>query len=290
MRGERRRLSLRRRAAFGLCLPVAVVAGVLGLFEASAVKVEEVRAPVAAPAAPPEHRAAAAAGAIDDWASDQDSGVFAMAVLDRRTGEYAESGGARTTLYSASLSKLVVAVDVLDRSGRIGEPDLDLVRRALGPSEDEAMNALWERFDGPGAIGRVAGALGLSDTRPPADPARWGETLTSARDVVRLFEHVLTGMDPADRDFVMTALHDAPATGGGGFDQRYGLGAVPSSGVKSAWMCCQQARTTLHSAGVTDSSHRFVVALLSSQPAVGYGPAREKLTEAATVLRAGLDN
>jgi hypothetical protein len=56
--------------------------------------------------------------------------------------------------YTAAPSKLVVIVDVLDRRRLEGltvtDADLVLFRRALGPSDDAAMSALWERFDGAG--------------------------------------------------------------------------------------------------------------------------------------------
>ncbi|MGQ0775567.1 MAG: hypothetical protein ACT4NY_14300 [Pseudonocardiales bacterium] len=45
---------------------------------------------------------------------------------------------------------------------------------------------LWTRFDGLGAVERVAQQLGLAQTQPPANSSRWGETLTSAHDTVLL--------------------------------------------------------------------------------------------------------
>ncbi|WP_297645693.1 hypothetical protein [Pseudonocardia sp.] len=73
-----------------------------------------------------------------------------MAVLDRVTDESAVGRRGTEPFYAASLSKVVVAVDVLDRRRSEGltvtGADLVLFRRALGPSDDSAMNAIWSRF------------------------------------------------------------------------------------------------------------------------------------------------
>ncbi|CAM01200.1 serine hydrolase [Saccharopolyspora erythraea] len=288
---------MRRRVAIGLCLPVGAAALVMGLAEVRAVTRPpipdvEVTTPEVTPKAAPEGRAGAAVHAVDAWAAGRVDGLMEVAVLDRRTGEFAKGGRADAPVYSASLAKLVVAIDVLDRRHVVPVDDQARawIRQALGPSDDNAMNALWERFDGPGAVRRVAERLDLTATRPPDDLARWGETIVSAEDVVRVFEHVLTDLPPEDRDFVMAALRDAPDVAAGGFDQHYGLEELPSAEVKSAWMCCVRNQTNMHSAGVTDTSRRYVVALLSSQPVSGgYDGAKRRISEATDVLRAGLE-
>ncbi|MEU7813224.1 hypothetical protein [Pseudonocardia sp. NPDC049154] len=107
-------------------------------------------------------------------------------MLDRDLGERASAGAAAEPTYAASLSKLVLAVDVLDRRRAEGlavtEPDLALIRRALGPSDDAAMNALWSRFDGAAAASRVAARLDLAGTTDLDVPSQWGEMRVSADD------------------------------------------------------------------------------------------------------------
>ena len=77
------------------------------------------------------------------------------ASLDRATGELALGSRGAEPVYTASLSKLMLAVDVLDRRRLEGlevtESDSRLIQRALGPSDDGAMSALWGRFDGYGS-------------------------------------------------------------------------------------------------------------------------------------------
>ena len=222
-------------------------------------------------------------------------GALAFAVADRGTGEVSAGPAAETPVFAASLVKLLVAVDVLDRrrSGlAVSDRDVMRIERALGPSDDEAMNALWTRFGGPGAVERVARRLGLTETRPPAGPSQWGETLTSARDVVVLYQHVLGTMPEADRELIMDSLGAAPATASDGREQTFGLlarGQSPAVAAKQAWMCCQGGRITLHSAGTVDQGRRFVVVLLSTQPrSVGYDGAASALTAAADAARAAL--
>jgi hypothetical protein len=290
----------RRTAAGRYALGIAFVVALAGCAESAvmSVRTEVTMAPPSAAAAPvpePEPaQAEAAVVAVEQWADGHRSTVIGVAVLDRVTGELALGRHAAEPLYSASLSKLIVAVDVLQRA-RTGLPvtdqDRDGIRAALGPSDDEAMDALWSRFDGPGAVSRVAAQLGLEDTRPPENPARWGETLVSARDVVRLYDHLLTELPAEDRDLVLTSLAGAPARAVDGFDQSFGLAGRSSGAVKSGWMCCAQDRITLHSAGITNyEAQRFIVALLSSQPSsFGYDRSRDELTDVSKAALAALN-
>ena len=242
---------------------------------------------------PPAPVAPAAVAAVDALAAEMPGVQLAVAVFDRQRGEYIPGRGATTPMYSASLVKMIVGVDVLQRQ-RAGGPSLgpreiDLVRRALGPSDDQAMHQLWSRFDGMGAVQRVSRQLRLTATRPPADASQWAETTVSAADMVTLYRHVLTRMPATERDLLISSMRAAPPVAADGFDQRFGLlGAGDRATViaKQGWMCCQNGRITLHSAGLLGADGRYVVALLSSQPShVGWDGARDNLTSAASALR-----
>ncbi len=236
----------------------------------------------------------AAVTAADDVVSGRSDVTLAVAVADRATGEFVGSMSGTEPMYAASLVKIIIAVDVLQRrrSGlAVDAEDVALIRRALGPSDDQAMNLLWTRFDGPAAVSRVARQLGLSATRPPVDPSQWGESLVSAHDMVLLYRHVLGELPPWDRELIMTALATAPPVAADGFAQDFGLQAAPgrSLAAKQGWMCCPDDRINLHSTGALGEQRRFVVALLSNQPAGrGYDGARETVTAAADAVRAAL--
>lgn len=213
-----------------------------------------------------------------------------MAVLDTGTGELSGSASA-TPMYAASLTKLVVVVDIVERRRAeqlpVTDSDVALIERALGPSDDVAMNELWTRFDGQGAVSRVSGWLGLTGTRPPQDASYWGEMVTSAADVVRLYAHV-SKMSETDRQLILGALASAPAVAADGFSQDFGLlaaGAVNGPVVKQGWMCCFEQAAYLHSAGFVGSDHRFVVALLSRRPyEASWATSRDGLTAVASAV------
>jgi hypothetical protein len=252
-----------------------------------------------APGALPEGRAQAAVDAADTFAGG--SLELAAAVLDRATGELAVNGRGDEPLYAASLSKLLIVVDMLDRRRLEGlilsDDDLALAGRALGPSDDAAMNALWERFDGPGAPARLTARLGLRGTSAPRRAGEWGETESTAGDFVRLWRHVLDEMSADDRELLLTAMDAAPALADDGFDQAYGLltPAVrgpggPGSVAKQGWLCCLGDVYYLHSAGAVGADRRFVVALLTREPRSGsWVPARAKLDDIAQRAVAALE-
>ncbi|QGK69267.1 hypothetical protein GIY23_06710 [Allosaccharopolyspora coralli] len=270
-------------------LVIAVVLGMVGVDRPA-----RTAAVAPAPGPPPVASAQEATGAVEDYARNLDNTDLGVAVLDRRTGQFAGNDRADEQFNSASVVKPIVAIDILQRRAQgmpVSEADLELIRSALKTSDDEAMNDLWDRMDGPGAVTRVAQQLRLQDTRPPRDPIWWGDTQVSARDMVAVFQHVLTGMPARDREFIVSALREAPPVGDGGFEQSYGLAwdGAEQPAVKQGWMCCRDGYVTLHSTGVLRADHRYVVALLSTQPGhAGYEEAKAVLTRAAQTLTAEL--
>jgi hypothetical protein len=261
--------------------------------------------PEAAPAAPPDTPepppvqrglAQAAVTAAEQRAS---SGTeLGVAVLDRTTGELAVGGLGHERFYTASLAKLIVIVDVLDRHRTEGlevtDADRQLFARALGPSDDSAMNALWERFDGAGAVARVSDRLALEGTAAPRRTGRWGEVEVTAADYAALWKYVLDDMPAEDRDLLLSGLAAAPATARDGFDQAFGLLSPDirdgsRTFAKQGWMCCFSGQYYLHSAGTVGPEKRFVVVMLTRQPRTkGWPAARTELTGIATQAVAAL--
>jgi hypothetical protein len=252
------------------------------------------------PPPPPPPQTGLAQGAVDAAEATAGSSTeLAVAVLDRSTGELAVGSRGEEPFYTASLSKLVVTVDVLDRRRLEGltvtDADLALFRRALGPSDDSAMSALWERFDGQGAMARVSERLGLAHTTAPRRFGQWGEVEVSAVDYVKIWRYVLDEMPEADRDLLLSDMQAAPATAKDGFDQAFGLlsPAVRGDGsgaiAKQGWMCCFSGRYYLHSAGAVGADRRFLVALLTRDPRQGgWDAARAQLDAVASAAVAKL--
>ncbi len=296
---------IRRRAVLAAALALAaLVPAACGVVAAPVPAPSSVpaapTAPTASPAAPtvaPQpspSRARAAVDATDPAARERDDTTLGVAVLDLATGQTATNDEGDTALRAASVAKLFTVVDVLTRraSGEVPTTaaDDERIRQALSVSDDEAMNALWSRFDGPAGIRRVSTLLGLTETTPPTDDSQWGEVETSARDVATLYGFVSTRLAPADRDLMISSLTAAPTTAADGFDQGYGL-LDPSrrggAAAKQGWLCCLQSSVDLHSAGLPDPGGRYVLVLMSNQP-FGYGAARTLLDDAASAARDAL--
>ncbi|MEE4023630.1 serine hydrolase [Gordonia sp. PKS22-38] len=244
----------------------------------------------ALPFAPPTPRAQSAVAAAEDVPR---SGRVAtrIAILDRRFGSLATNAAARTPTLTASLVKVVVAVDIITRRREnglaVGQRDLQLIQRSLAVSDDQAMNELWTRFDGMGGIGRVSRRVGLTGTAPPGNPALWAEATTTAADMVKIFDFILK-MPPADRVSIMRPMTDPPAVAADGFAKNYGLlapGLTESVAAKQGWMCCVGGGGQLHSTGVLGRDGRFVVALLGQLPPTGnWGPARGQMNAVARAI------
>ncbi|MEJ2858856.1 MULTISPECIES: hypothetical protein [unclassified Saccharothrix] len=224
-------------------------------------------------------------GAVARAVADVGTLDLGLSVLDLETGALSGSR-ADVPFRTASLSKLIIAVDVLSR-GDVDDEDRDRLRRALSLSDDEAMNALWDLHDGMGAVDRVSALVGLTSTHAPEDPSQWGDVLMSAEDLVRLYRYVLTTLPEPARDFVVSALTAAPRTAADGFDQDFGL-LAPGLGAyaKQGWMWYYPADLYLHSAGVV--AGRYVVVLLTVHSGVDEGTAREHVTAMAKTLVAAL--
>ncbi|MFE6993700.1 hypothetical protein ACFVFN_37030, partial [Streptomyces pharetrae] len=119
------------------------------------------------------------------------AGVTAgVAVFDRQTGAFTEQVNSAGQFRSASVVKLLIALDLLwNRSpDALAAADRSRVDAMLRGSDDAAASHFWS-VNGSGAIiDRMVARLGLTDTaRPPSThPGFWGYTALSARDTVKI--------------------------------------------------------------------------------------------------------
>lgn len=201
-----------------------------------------------------------------------------LAIMDLESGQVVSQQGDQP-FYSASLSKLILAVDALQQP--ISDADHELIYRALGASDDNAMDVMWTRFDGMDAIGRVAAEAGLTGTHAPDDPSQWGEVVITANDMVRLY-HYFLGLPL--RDEVVTALSSAPATAADGFNQAFGLLGSGSGYAKQGWMYYLPSDVYLHSAGVLGD--RYAVAVLTTSPTGSWTTARQAINAVTAAVQA----
>jgi hypothetical protein len=219
--------------------------------------------------------------------ADGSPAEYGVAVLDRATGRLTLGAEGAIAFYSASVVKLFTAVAILHRE-EAGEATLtqdqrSQIERALRLSDNQAMTALWNAFGGPRTVTDMVALAGLRDTKPPAQAAEWGETTLSPRDVAAVYHYALTSLNQTNRDFVFNSLATPGTISSGGFDQSYGVlrqpGLVGAAG-KQGWMI-DNGSLYLHTSGVVGENRRYVIVVLSKQPAsVGYPAARQRLDSA----------
>lgn len=161
-------------------------------------------------------------------------GTSAHLLVDAGTGEVLAARDEHRRFRSASLVKLLIAVDHLLPTG--GEPtaaDRALLEPMLRASDDDAANELWERNGGPDVVLRMAAEMGLRATAPPRDPDMWGYTPITAADVVRCYRYL---REQPVGEFVLANLRAWTATAADGFDQSFGLpGGAAAELVKQGW-------------------------------------------------------
>ncbi|MEV3930473.1 hypothetical protein [Streptomyces sp. NPDC049944] len=185
----------------------------------------------------------APAGTENRSAADIPADVTAgVAVFDRVTGRLTESLQADRAFRSASVVKLLLALDFLwDRGPDHDLPQADRERIGvmLSSSDDAAANHYWSTGGGSAVVSRMVPRLGLTGTAPPPSgyPGYWGYTATTAADTVRVYRYLLDEAPAPVRDLVMGALHRSTRCATDGFDQGFGLpSAFDGPGaVKQGW-------------------------------------------------------
>jgi hypothetical protein len=215
------------------------------------------------------------AAALDKIVRD---GEVSAVVFDRERGAAITSVRADRAYTSASLVKLLIALSVLERGGPVAD-----VQRMLSRSDDDLASRFWAAYGGPSIVTRWTTKLGLTGTRPPEDPGRWGDTLITASDIVRIYQYLLDHKSAA----IMNALRDATERGSDGFRQYFGIpdaAAGQQWAVKQGWSCCQPTRT-LHTSGVVG---HYIVVVLTEHPAkVDYATGSKRVTEIVSTLLGG---
>ncbi|MEU5146647.1 hypothetical protein AB0G42_05515 [Streptomyces yangpuensis] len=160
--------------------------------------------------------------------ADVPAGVTAgVAVFDRRTGTFTEQLNTSAQFRSASVVKLLIALDVLwNRSpDALSATDRARIDTMLRGSDDAAASTFWSNNGSGAIVDRMVTRLGLTDTaRPPSThPGYWGYTALSARDTVKIYRHLLESAPAATRDFLLGGLRQSTRCATDGYDQHFGI-------------------------------------------------------------------
>lgn len=254
------------------------------------------------PEAPPDEPAATFSGLADREreATSRASAAGAeitAAVLDRNTGQLVTNGNGRT-IAIASVVKLFIADDLLlqvaEGRTKLSPEDRRNLDKMLRASDDSAAEVFWNRSGGSSIIDRVVKRYGLTSTRRPGN-GRWFNTISTATDLVRYYDMLLSGAGglPAEQvNIILTNLAASTPTApdgmvpGGVYPQRFGipegLFAEPVA-VKQGWMCCVGADWMHLSTGVVGPDRRYVMVIASMQ-AAGDDAARRTITDAVKTM------
>lgn len=214
--------------------------------------------------------------------------VLSMEVVDLDTCTTTVSWKSEVPHPAASVVKLLIALDLLDRTPKNTEAVRNDVGAMLTRSDDAVASRLWQEAGGPEIVARQVRAIGLRHTRPPAAAGRWGSTEMSASDVSRVYRHIAGALGSEDRALLTSAMAEAPQTAADGFDQHFGVpGGLQGTSwaVKQGWGS-SEGRRVLNSTGFVKTGHVYSVTLLSSwRQDVDWAAATAALTQAAAALR-----
>jgi hypothetical protein len=191
----------------------------------------------------------------------KDAARTSCMVIDRKTGETLLSKDPNAQYRSASLVKLLIAIDIV-----IKDPDPDpRLARMLSMSDDNIASILWVRDGGPAIVTRTAREIGLKHTEPPKDGGRWGDTLITAADIVTVYQYILKL--PRDKQsLLLNPLRGATRLGADGFNQYFGIPVALDSwqwAIKQGWAAGHGA-TDAHTSGLVGENDRYIVVVLTS--------------------------
>lgn len=251
---------------------------------------EALAEPFSVPALASPDEQAALAEAVTTAVNDAVPGTqIGLAVYDQLTEETLTSVNADQQFYTASVVKLLIAIQVLRDAGwkvPTGSEREGLVAM-LSRSADGVASTLWRAHGGPAITGEVTALAGLADTIPPRNPDQWESTRMSPRDVLSVYKYIDNELPPDAREFVLTALADATDPAADGFDQFFGIpDALPDTewATKQGWMRITDG-LVLNTTGIVGSDRRYVVALLTRHPGgIGFGDARAAVTAGIAAL------
>lgn len=236
--------------------------------------------------------------AVDSYIAGR-PGVTGYVVRDRVTGGMYRNANADTTFWTASTIKLAIAEDLLNRARvgaiQLGPDDRALMESMLATSNDDAADALWNKYSG---IDRMAfenafhanGMTGLTPYPPTTSVEQmklfpdWGFQKCAPADLDRLMDNVLNHMHPDDKAYLLDRMRKVDTNQHWGV---WGAGAAMTPGLKNGWSD-EQGGWVVNSVGFAGPGERYTLAIMTDQgPNGSYTDGEETTTKAAQMLFAG---
>jgi hypothetical protein len=215
-------------------------------------------------------------------------------VVDNTTGQAIASLNANQQFYTASVVKLLIALDAFHTAN--WQPDANTtqqVTQMLSYSDDDIADDLWDYNGGNNIVARMINLIGLHQTTQSSDDTEWGETLMSPADAVTVYHYLTTQVPEPARDIIVNALKNAAQTATDGTNQYFGIpDGLPGDtwAIKQGWMSLDSS-TTMNTTGLVGSNMQYTVVVMSSQPAgIDWSTGGNALTAGVGVLRQDIDN
>lgn len=224
-------------------------------------------------------------------------GIVGYVLRDRVGGGSYANGNANTQIWTASTIKLAMAADLLTRNRagiiHLSPADFANIDAMLHVSDDNAADMLWFAYSGPDhmAFNNAFRGFGMAGLVPQPGYARmfpyWGFQKCTPADLDRLIDHVLNGLHPDDRGYLVSRMRTVDQI------QQWGVwGAGPDQhpGLKDGWS--QEAGGwVVNSVGFAGPGERYTLAIMNSlgnQGVFDDGSATD--TRVAQILLQGLSN
>jgi hypothetical protein len=217
-------------------------------------------------------------------------------VFDRdlgTSGTVMASSNADTPIYTASVVKLLIAIDAMHRANWAPSASTRYeITQMLEGSNDADASDFWNRDGGGAIVTRMIALIGLKHTLLPTVIGQWGMAKMSASDVVATYQYIAYDMPAASSTLIMNALYNAKKTADDGFPQYFGIpDGLPTTAtwwIKQGWMILDSA-VVLNTTGVVGTDNRYIVVLLTSQAAyTTYAKGRNAVTAGITALAPSL--
>ncbi|MEO9221948.1 MAG: serine hydrolase [Mycobacteriaceae bacterium] len=193
----------------------------------------------------------------------------AIAVYDTTTGAYTAAGDADAEYSAASVTKVLIATDLLLTNQMSGDT-ADTAYQMITASDDDAADALYGLVGGDAVITTVANHYGISNLgSPPVDTGQWGETKVTADGLAHLYAKLKA--DPTVWPWLSNTMANTTRDGTDGTDQFFGIPSASQDwAVKQGWMTGLGPGSTYDSTGYVDAN-RYVVVILTYGSVDQYG-------------------
>ncbi|QQQ80539.1 serine hydrolase [Saccharothrix sp. 6-C] len=216
-------------------------------------------------------------------------GFAGIVVRDRKTGAVWRNGHSDALVWACSTPKLAMVVDLLLRNDAgtvsLTAEDRDLMHRMLNSSDDNAAHTLWTRYGGEREFASRFPSYGMTDMRfTDEHPHHWGWILTTADDLDRLINYVLTRLPAAHRDYIVTEMRSVDANQQWGV---WGAGAAARPGNKNGWSDDNDDGSWLmNSVGFVGPDERYTLAVMNNTQVVenGYDVGMETTTGISRIM------